>query len=178
MTGHQNINMVEEIKNLIDYLDNEENKIDNFDIINNIEEDESINFSIDSEDINDENISLDKNEFYDEISYNNNFDFDLLDNDINFDDEDILNLSNSNSSILKENIKDSNQDFFNIENIKKDRGFLSLFTLNINNISQNLKNLLLFNKANSSLNSDDVFESDNNKNKNKKIKYPKKYIII
>ena len=152
-------------------MDNDENKIDNFNNIINIEEDDSIKFSIDSEDINDENISFDKNEYYEEISYNSNFDLDLLDNDINFEDEDILNLSNISSTNFEENIKDSNQDFFNIENIKKDRGLLSLFTLNINNISTNLKNLLLFNKTNSSLNSGDILENDNNKTK--KIKYPK-----
>ena len=112
-------------------MDNDENKNNNFNNIINIEEDDSIKFSIDSEDINDENISFDKNEYYEEISYNSNFDLDLLDNDINFEDEDILNLSNISSTNFKENIKDSNQDFFNIKNIKKDRGLLSLFTLNI-----------------------------------------------
>ena len=152
-------------------MDNDENKNNNFNNIINIEEDDSIKFSIDSEDINDENISFDKNEYYEEISYNSNFGLDLLDNDINFEDEDILNLSNISSTNFEENIKDSNQDFFNIENIKKDRGLLSLFTLNINNISTNLKNLLLFNKTNSSLNSGDILENDNNKTK--KIKYPK-----
>ena len=152
-------------------MDNEENKIENFNNIINIEEDNSNKFSIDYEDINDENISFDKNEYYEEISYNSNFDLDLLDNDINYEVEDILNQSNISSTNFKENTKDSNEGFFNIENIKKDRGFLSLFTLNINNISPNLKNLLLFNKTNSSLNSGDVLEMIIIKLN--KIQYPK-----
>ena len=59
-----------------------------------------------------------------------------------------LNLSNISSSSIKEDNKDYNEAYFNIDNIGKDRGLLFLFTLNINNIFQNLNKLLLNNKTN------------------------------
>ena len=88
MTGYMRLNMVEEIINLIDYLDSEEDKITNDKIIFKNEEEESINFSFDSEDNKEELSSFDKNEFYDEISYNCSVNFE--DNEINFDDEDFF----------------------------------------------------------------------------------------
>ena len=72
-----------------------------------------------------------------------NFNFDFIDDENQLEDEDILNLNNKSSFSIKED--DFNDKYFNIDDIEKDRGHLSLFTFNINNISQKLKKLLLSN---------------------------------
>ena len=154
------------MKLLIDYLDIEEKVIN----INNTlvkEEGDLYSFSYNSENNNEEALSFDNINYYEELNYK--FDIDIIDNEINVDKED--NLSISNSIILKENINEEGNSF-NIDNIEKERGFLTLFSSTNNNISQTLKNLLSFNEIKKSL-----FNIDGNIKKYNSKKYPKKWII-
>ena len=170
MTGNEKIKMVEEIINTIDYFENIKDEV-NIDKDISINEEDSNSISFKSEDNNNEEFSFDIIDFYEELS--DNFNFDFIDDENQFDDEEILNLS-INSYFSKQE-DDFNDKYFNITDIEKDRGHLSLFTFNINNISQKLKKLLLSNdKKNPPCESDYNNVCDNIKNnKNKKIFYLK-----
>ena len=145
MTGNVKIKSVDEINNLIDYLDTEEKLI----IIDNTiltEEWDSYIFSYNSEDNNEKVLSFDNINYYEELNYK--FDINTIDNEINIDED--YNLSINSLMILKENINEEDK-YFDIDKIEKERGFLTLFSSTNNNISQNLNNLISFNEIKNSL---------------------------
>ncbi len=142
MTGNEIIKVVDKIINIIDYFDKKKDEFNiDKDILKNEEDSFSVSFK--SEDNNNEEVSFDNIAFYEKLS--DNFIFDFIDNENLIDEEEILNLSNNSFLVYKMIILMIN---ILILMIKKDRGHLSLFTINSNNISQKLKKLLLSNKEN------------------------------
>ena len=104
-------------------MDTEENVINN-DINLNKKEEDSLSFSFISEDNYKEVLTFNNINFYEDLKYEIDIDFDNIDNKNNCDEEDnfsIISFSNEKEIINEED------NYFNIDNIEKERGFLTLF---------------------------------------------------
>jgi len=131
MTGQVKINAINELINSLDYI--HDNDIDIIEESNNILENnngdnigDDISISSILSDDNIEDLSFNNNEFIDKAK-------------IELDDSFSFNLGNSSDNENKE--KDNNEKKFDIDEIEKDRGFLTLFTFG-NKINQDIKKVL------------------------------------